>query len=480
MKKLISVVLCVVIIALPLLSNNVSAADSGVSCEIESGVLYVYGEGEMNTAFSNDNSINEVYIERGVTSIPVGAFSGCANLERVTMSDSVSSIGIGAFENCTNLKQVRLSKNIELIPEFLFSNCTSLTGIKLPDSVTDIEYGSFSSCTSLSYVIIPDTVSYIDSSAFSNCTSLEKIYFAGSNDEWDSVDTSIQEENVTFLSPRIYVEKTFTAGKMVLSFKASDNFNAVDLQLVPHGEVEFYRAQVNKTFTSANNRTTGIISMCTTDEVPEDTEILKVTYNVKNCENYFVDISFLDCTVLVEGNSVSVPVNYSGGNIIGGHTFDSWNITAKPSADSDGIAEGTCDCCGTVTKTLPFAFKNCYEEDNIIFIDKYGLNETDFRMEYLINDDAEVELQNRFAGTDSTVKIDYGDNIIYDYTVSLLGDVDGDGFCDAQDAVIIACIKESMLTGDDLSRSAMISSDCTGDGATNEDDVSFAFLHGIE
>lgn len=457
-KKSLCVVLCVIFFVMTFLAETSYAVDSDVYYDLESGVLYIGGSGSMTASYSGDASIEEVYIERGITSVPAGAFSGCANLRRAVISNSVEAIGAGAFENCASLNEIQLSRNISVIPEYLFSGCTSLTGVKIPDSVESIDCGAFNNCTALRFVIIPHYADSIASDAFAGCSALSGIYYAGSEAEWENIEFAGAESgSVSFLAPEFYTEKTYSSGKMVLSLKlGSGSFNALDAQLAPQGECSIYRIQVNKSLTSSSNRNSGMISMYSESSPEPDDEIVKITYNISDCENSAVNISFLSCTVRVEGIDVDVPIESENRLIQGSHSVDGeWTVISAPSADSDGMAEGVCVCCGQAFKNLPYAFKNCTEENGIIYISSYGLDSAAFAEEYLTSDLPSVAALGEYVGTDTGVTVDYSDGIIYNYSVSLKGDVDGDGFCDAQDSILMACVCEEMLFEDDFSPCAV-------------------------
>ena len=173
------------------------------SLDTETGVLTISGTGDMAdystySPFDDNNSVESVIIENGVTSIGGGvfeyctslisvtipnsvtsigdsAFFGCTSLTSVTIPNSVTSIGDSAFYNCTSLTSVTIPNTVTSIGDSAFYNCTSLTGVTIPDSVTSIGRSAFSTCKSLISVTIPNSVTSIGRSAFSNCTSLKSV-----------------------------------------------------------------------------------------------------------------------------------------------------------------------------------------------------------------------------------------------------------------------------------------------------------------
>lgn len=484
LKKFFSVFLCVVLLVISVCSLVSYADESDVYYDIENGVLCVYGDGPMTESFICNSSVTEVYIERGITSVPEGAFNGCSNLEKVTISNSVVSIGDGAFEDCSALKEVKLSKNISEIPEFAFSGCELLENINIPDSVTEIQYGAFMNCYALEYVILPYSLTFIDANAFKNCNSLSTVYYSGGADDWSDVsvsDNKINSLNITFLSPNIYYEKTYSSGKMALSLKLGrGSINALDMQFSPVGNCSIYRIRANKSYTSSNNRNTGIVSMASNESMDVGDEIVKVTFSVTNCENYSVDISFLSCTVRVENCDIDVPVDFECTTVQGGHSPQTWSVISDPTEEADGIAESSCICCGASSqRNLQFAFKNCIVQNRIILFSSFGVDENTFKSDYFLTDSPELIPSGSFVGTGSTVSVDYSDGIVIDYDVSLLGDVDGDGFCDAQDSMLIMCMCENMIDRNTVSECVLLASDCNKDDCIDYSDAENAQHYGL-
>ena len=150
----------------------------------DAGVLTISGEGEMtdwNGAssipwFGLRESIMEIRIDVGVTSIGSWAFWGCNNLTRVAIPEDVTSIG-------------RLA----------FIRCSSLTSITIPASVTSIGSYAFAECSGLMTVTIPDSVTSIGDGAFAGCSNLLEFLVAEGNKAYASVDGVLYDLNVQTL-----------------------------------------------------------------------------------------------------------------------------------------------------------------------------------------------------------------------------------------------------------------------------------------
>ena len=137
---------------------------------------YVYGKYTNTNGLTTNLNVNasmklmapsdavNVEFSNRVTSLPEGVCSGNTVLTSVTMN-SVTSIGVGAFSGCTSLMGVNIPSTVTVIGEAAFRGCTSLTSVDIPSSVTEIGYRAFQDCSKLEtvnmYSIHPPLVSHI-------------------------------------------------------------------------------------------------------------------------------------------------------------------------------------------------------------------------------------------------------------------------------------------------------------------------------
>ncbi len=114
-------------------------------------------------------------IPNSVKSIGGYAFSGCSGLTSITIPNSVTSIGYQAFSGCSGLTSITIPNSVKSIEEYTFNGCTGLTSVTIGNSVTSIGNRAFSGCTGLTSVTIGNSVTSIGNSAFYGCTSLTSI-----------------------------------------------------------------------------------------------------------------------------------------------------------------------------------------------------------------------------------------------------------------------------------------------------------------
>ena len=113
------------------------------------------------------NSITQVHIGNGVTTIGSDAFKDCVNLLTVDCPGSVTTIGGSAFEGCVSLMQIRLPDGILRIPNDMLHGCASLESVEIPATVQTIGISAFQGCAAMESVTIPDSVKTISMFAFS-------------------------------------------------------------------------------------------------------------------------------------------------------------------------------------------------------------------------------------------------------------------------------------------------------------------------
>ena len=134
-----------------------------------------------NYAMYNGNIvIPETVVYEGVTcsvtSIGVGAFSGCFGLTSVTIPNSVTSIEKYAISGCSGLTSVTIPNSVKNIGEHAFDNSYGLTSITIPNSVKNIGEHAFYGCSGLKKVIVKDIAAWCGIS-FSDGSS-NPLYYA--------------------------------------------------------------------------------------------------------------------------------------------------------------------------------------------------------------------------------------------------------------------------------------------------------------
>ncbi len=216
-------------------------ADTGLTWSIDSsGTMTISGSGEipnyddtfygLSPWYDARNSIKNLVLSSGVTSIGEFAFYRCEELTSVSLPNGLQSIKYGAFAYCPKLTSISIPKTVtEYESEAILGcvelssvtveagnpvyhsngNClietaekrlvlgssngiipadgsvtsigdyayslSNLTSITIPGTVTSIGEGAFFACEDLSSVVIPTSVQRIDDYAFMYCSALTEI-----------------------------------------------------------------------------------------------------------------------------------------------------------------------------------------------------------------------------------------------------------------------------------------------------------------
>ncbi len=203
-KRMLSVLLCMVMLLTVFLSAPFTASAASYSFEVD-GVRYLELDDSTvsvvgynweappkgliipstiqektvvsisNNAFERCSSLESVTILAQIKTIPDSCFDGCKSLKTVNMP-SVENIERSAFWGCSSLESFDFS-NIKQMGNYAFERCSSLESITLPQQLTTIPESCFRGCTNLKTLNIP-YVEILEDYAFDSCKSLKSFDFS--------------------------------------------------------------------------------------------------------------------------------------------------------------------------------------------------------------------------------------------------------------------------------------------------------------
>ncbi len=172
-------------------------------------------------AFYDCNDLKCITIPDSIISIGGAAFYDCSGLLSIAIPKMVNYIGTGAFEGCVKLDSIFVDKenkfytsvgnclvetsskrlikgcNTSIIPndgsiidigDWAFWQCDKLVSVVIPNGVLSIGWSAFSNCSGLTSITIPSSVISISGCVFNHCSSLEQIIFAGTIEQWNSIE----------------------------------------------------------------------------------------------------------------------------------------------------------------------------------------------------------------------------------------------------------------------------------------------------
>ena len=128
-----------------------------------SGAMYNYSWAETAPWHSFSNSITNIVVEEGVTSVGEYAFTDARSLESVTLPEGLTYIGSYAFA-WGSLSEITLPETLTYIGSCVFCN-TNLTSVHIPAATSEFNYAAFDACTTLQEFTVAEgnpTVTAVD------------------------------------------------------------------------------------------------------------------------------------------------------------------------------------------------------------------------------------------------------------------------------------------------------------------------------
>lgn len=201
------------------------------------------------SAFANCINLKEVILPSTLKKVEKYAFEGCSALETIELPQELEFLDDYVFYNCKSIETIELSNSLiylgdnvfngcailryeayengyylgnaknpylaliliddTLMEEFsihkdtvfiysgVFTECRQLKWITIPQKVIQIGMHGFSYCERLEYIIIQSKELTIYQSAFSHCSKLEKVFYDGTQEEWDRLILGEYNEGIT-------------------------------------------------------------------------------------------------------------------------------------------------------------------------------------------------------------------------------------------------------------------------------------------
>lgn len=457
--------------------NKYYSSDSyGVLFDKDKTTIIQYPTGNTRTSYT---------IPESVTTIGDNSFYDCDTLTSVTIGNSVTTIGDEVFYDCDSLKSITIPDGVTTIGDQVFYNCDSLESVTLGNSVTDIGFGLFLYCDSLKSINVSAGNEYYSSDSYGVLFNKDKTML---------IQYPIGNTRISYTIP-----------DSVTTINDSAFYSSHNLISVTIGN------SVTNIGYYAFQNCTGLISITIPDSVTTIgenafegcTDLTSVTIGSGIT---FIDYwAFCDCNSLSDVyyggteedwneiyigsdneplNNATIHFNYTQHN----HTYK-WFVESVPTATQDGLKKKIClDCGGEAESAVILA--TGFNEINGMVVDYadntiYGLAPgVDSLNSYtdIVADSAEwvyIENQNGF-GTGTVAKLQANGKIIGEYTIVIFGDIQGDGWYDAEDAFLVGLIVNGLLTEESLPEYMLTAADCNHDGVINELDFDLLIGAGVK
>ena len=162
----------------------------------------------------------------------------------------------------------------------------------------------------------------------------------------------------------------------------------------------------------------------------------------------------------------------------GEHTYSEWELIKAPTSTENGEKTHRCVYCSetenAVIKATGFETKSGVTVDYITgIISGIRAGETSLEPYFeLIDENCSWEYENEGRlGTGTKAFLKNGEEIIGEYRVLLYGDVNGDGWYDGEDAVLVNCLVNNMINKDSLPEVCYTAADCNHNGYVDANDI---------
>lgn len=194
MRRWIALALCLVLCCamLPQMALPARAETKSGNCgenltwslNTGTGVLTIAGSGEMENYntwadfapwYESRDSITQVVLPEGLTTIGDAAFFECVNLSGVNIPAGVTSVGSMAFYRCDGLQELAFPEGLKSVGGLAFCLCDGLTTVTFAAGLETIGESAFSNCPALKTIVLPDGMAAIGAEAFAGCISLTNV-----------------------------------------------------------------------------------------------------------------------------------------------------------------------------------------------------------------------------------------------------------------------------------------------------------------
>ncbi len=393
-------------------------------------------------AFYNCITLKNVTIPDSVTTISPYTFYGCASFTDITVPESVVAIGYAAFNSCSNLISIKLPSSISAIGDYVFQNCSGLESIEIPECVTTIGNYAFYGCASLTSVYLPINVQSVGSNAFVSCTNLKKLKVYNKSCIFEGVCI---KNNTTLVGYAGSTAQTY-AKEMDLAF-----------ELITDGDHEHVYS----------NSCDSECNICGYVNLNAGHTYKTVVHN-PTCQNEGFTVCICTVCKYAYVSEITDTVDHDM----------CWVVITKPTSSADGVKHYSCSYCGLVedTKVVPAFLISDNSVASIDFasntISGFDAGTTSVEDYVSVETDGySFTCDSAVIGTGTVIKLTDGEVVINEFTAVIFGDVNGDGWYDGTDSIIVSCLANGLLSKDDVSPAFYQAADCNHDGVIDSFDV---------
>ncbi|MBQ5591881.1 MAG: leucine-rich repeat protein [Clostridia bacterium] len=445
-------------------------------------------------AFKDNKTVKNIELSSGVDRVFGSAFAGCTNLEKIIIPKSVSAIGDGAFSGCDNLtiwcyagsyaESYAISNNISV--EYISLNIERKVVVLTQDETTSLN-ASFNTT-------LMDDVEIIWTSSNPSVASVNTNGVITALSAGEATITATTSTGL-YASCDVRVTGAGQVHGVALGFNVTLN-KREEITITPNIDVDegvLYTISYLSSDTSvatvdndgkitAVSAGTATITCTVTDENGNafDASIVVVVNNSADNFELSDDEVYISIGSTKQLTGIITPDNVVNKEIVWESTNPSI-ATVDANGNIKGVMAGTAVivattkdgglkdyCIVKVVGVEALSTATIDHEKGIITGLSSNMNSLDSFIEI---SDPSCSVSYSTLGTESIIYIERGEEIVDAYTIVIFGDVNGDGWYDGQDAVLVSCLANGMLTKEDVSEAVYMAADCNHDGVIDESDV---------
>ena len=217
MKKLLSVVLCALMIAALLPMNlHTAIAEDETSGQCGDTLYWSFSESTGKLTITGSGAMYD-YTQMSGGRAPWYSYYG--DIRSAELPSGLTRIGDNAFYNCVMLRTVTIPEGVTAIGAYAFMYCPLKENLVLPESLTSIGEHAFDAAD-IWYVTVPAAVASIGDGAFSDCINLREIRTDADNAYYTAVGGVLFNKDKTELI-------TYPAGRQQSSYSVPDGVRTI-------------------------------------------------------------------------------------------------------------------------------------------------------------------------------------------------------------------------------------------------------------